>query len=76
MQIDPHFSTDYSLVYVSMGRHCGFNGWRLDNIIIIDPTQVDLVLQAILSHGVVVTLQLKLRTAFIIINIHYTSFSL
>ncbi len=71
MQIDPHFSTAYSLVYVSM------DGIRmLANIIIIDPTQVDLVSQAILSHGVVVTLQFKLRMAFITINIQYTSFSL
>jgi hypothetical protein len=34
--------------------------WMLANIIIIDPTQVDLVSQAILSHGVVITLQLML----------------
>jgi hypothetical protein len=47
----------------------------LANIIIIDPTQVDLVTHAILSHGVVVTLQFKLRMTFITINIQQTSFS-
>jgi hypothetical protein len=48
----------------------------LVNIIIIDPTQVDLVSQAIIFHGVVITLQLKLRMVFITINIQYTGFSL
>ncbi len=47
----------------------------LANIIIIDPTQVDLVMHALLSHGVVITLQLRLRMAFITINIQQTTFS-
>ncbi len=60
---NPCSSTTFVLVFLSTSWHCYVGWWHLHigDVIIIDPTQANLVSQVVFSHGVTTTMVTQVK---------------